>query len=126
MDTINQEHTDGSGSLWCSSKHDRINLFGGLSFPVGPPFRTFLFFTKFHQYYSICFFQVKSHDIYTDSKHYSVDDDNFVPDMEYSARVRSSPNLVFYQGEWSEWSSEVHWRTESAVDGESPPNRRLI
>ncbi|KAI3365623.1 hypothetical protein L3Q82_010712 [Scortum barcoo] len=54
---------------------------------------------------------VISYDINTDSKNYSLDEHNFAPDTNYSARVRSSPNLAYYQGEWSDWSSEVHWRT---------------
>lgn len=63
---------------------------------------------------------MKSHEINTDGMCFSVDDDEFAPDTEYSARIRSSPNQAFYKGWWSNWSSEVHWRTEPAVDGESP------
>ncbi|XP_070707702.1 interleukin-21 receptor [Pempheris klunzingeri] len=59
---------------------------------------------------------VKSYEINTDSTNFSVDDREFVPDAEYSARVRSSPDLAHYKGQWSKWSSEVHWRTESAVN----------
>nr|XP_019939061.1 PREDICTED: interleukin-21 receptor-like [Paralichthys olivaceus] len=45
---------------------------------------------------------------------YSVDDQIFELDTEYTARVRSSPNNVSYKGEWSDWSSEVHWKTGPA------------
>ncbi|XP_056222561.1 interleukin-21 receptor [Seriola aureovittata] len=58
---------------------------------------------------------VMSHDINTDRTSYSVDDQVFVSATEYAARVRSSPNLAFYKGQWSDWSPEVHWRTESDV-----------
>lgn len=44
---------------------------------------------------------------------------NFAPGTEYAARVRSSPDGVNYGGEWSAWSSEVHWRTEWTEEGES-------
>lgn len=70
--------------------------------------------------YSIhLFLQVVSHDITTAPTVYSVDDQMFVPGTEYAARVRSSPNLVFYKGQWSDWSSEVHWKIESAMTGEN-------
>lgn len=39
------------------------------------------------------------------------------PDTEYAARVRSRPDQVNYGGEWSAWSSEVHWRTEWTEEG---------
>ncbi|XP_035002137.2 interleukin-21 receptor [Hippoglossus stenolepis] len=55
--------------------------------------------------------EVISRDIYTERTNYSVDDHVFVPDSDYAASVRSSPNMVFYQGEWSDWSDEVHWRS---------------
>uniref|UniRef100_A0A665UWD8 Fibronectin type-III domain-containing protein n=1 Tax=Echeneis naucrates TaxID=173247 RepID=A0A665UWD8_ECHNA len=64
--------------------------------------------------------EVMSRDIYIDQTNYSVDDPIFAPDTEYIARVRSSPNLAFYKGQWSDWSPEVHWKTESAMSGESP------
>ncbi|XP_023150032.2 uncharacterized protein LOC111584916 isoform X1 [Amphiprion ocellaris] len=51
-------------------------------------------------------------DINTNTERCSVDDEWFVPDTEYAARVRSSPNMAFYQGQWSDWSAEVHWKTE--------------
>ncbi|XP_029382919.1 interleukin-21 receptor isoform X2 [Echeneis naucrates] len=59
--------------------------------------------------------EVMSRDIYIDQTNYSVDDPIFAPDTEYIARVRSSPNLAFYKGQWSDWSPEVHWKTESAM-----------
>uniref|UniRef100_A0A8D3AM89 Fibronectin type-III domain-containing protein n=1 Tax=Scophthalmus maximus TaxID=52904 RepID=A0A8D3AM89_SCOMX len=65
--------------------------------------------------------KVISHDINTDRTKFSVDDRAFVPDTVYAARVRSSPNLAFYKGQWSDWSSEVHWNTESSMSGESLP-----
>lgn len=59
--------------------------------------------------------------INTDNLSFPVHDDKFVADTEYAARVRSSPNQVHYKGEWSDWSSEVHWKSESAVNRESSP-----
>uniref|UniRef100_A0A3Q3MLW4 Interleukin-21 receptor-like n=1 Tax=Labrus bergylta TaxID=56723 RepID=A0A3Q3MLW4_9LABR len=47
---------------------------------------------------------------------YSVDDDKFLPDTEYSARVRSGPNQYYFQGQWSSWSSEINWSTKPTVD----------
>ncbi|KAM4524796.1 interleukin-21 receptor [Odontesthes bonariensis] len=61
--------------------------------------------------------KVVTHDIKTDSKKYSVDDEKFEPDTTYAARVRSSPNMAHYMGQWSEWSFEVSWRTEPAEKG---------
>ncbi|XP_028423239.1 interleukin-21 receptor isoform X1 [Perca flavescens] len=58
---------------------------------------------------------VLSHEINSDDKNYSVGNQNFVPDTKYTARVRSSPNQATYQGQWSDWSSELYWETESAV-----------
>lgn len=54
--------------------------------------------------------------INTDNTYYSVDDQLFVPDSEYVARVRSSPNQAFYKGEWSDWSSVVEWKTVPAIN----------
>lgn len=55
----------------------------------------------------------------TDKTHCTVDTgalvDTFVSDTEYAARVRSSPNMDHYKGQWSAWSSEVLWRTALAV-----------
>ncbi|XP_049419413.1 interleukin-21 receptor [Epinephelus fuscoguttatus] len=56
-----------------------------------------------------------SHDINTNSVNFTVDDQNFVPDTKYAARVRSSPNGAHFKGQWSDWSSEVYWKTESAM-----------
>ncbi|CAB1312309.1 unnamed protein product [Coregonus sp. 'balchen'] len=38
--------------------------------------------------------------------------EEFEPDTEYTVKVRSIPNQQLFQGQWSEWSSEVHWRTD--------------
>lgn len=57
--------------------------------------------------------------INTDSTTFSMDDETLEADTEYAARVRSSPNQVLYMGEWSDWSPEAHWRTESVKKGES-------
>lgn len=46
-------------------------------------------------------------------------DEILIPGAEYSAQVRSSPNQVSYQGQWSDWSSEIHWKTEPAGHGKS-------
>ncbi|KAG7507825.1 interleukin-21 receptor-like [Solea senegalensis] len=56
-----------------------------------------------------------SHTIETDRTNYRVDDGEFAPDTEYTARVRSSPNMAFFKGQWSDWSSKVHFKTESTV-----------
>ncbi|XP_072229116.1 interleukin-21 receptor [Leuresthes tenuis] len=61
--------------------------------------------------------EVVTHDVKTDSKKYSVDDEKFVLNTAYAARVRSSPNMAHYMGQWSDWSSEVSWRTEPAEEG---------
>lgn len=58
----------------------------------------------------------KSREINTDSMEFFVDDQHFVPHTEYAARVRTSPSQAFYKGQWSDWSSEVHWKMESAGD----------
>ncbi|KAF7204579.1 interleukin-21 receptor [Nothobranchius furzeri] len=55
--------------------------------------------------------------INTDDTKISVKEENLVPDTKYAARVRSSPNMVHYMGQWSDWSSDVLWRTESISNG---------
>lgn len=75
-------------------------------------------FSTFITCYPICFVQV-SRIINANSKNYSVDDENFKPDTEYAARVRSSPSQAHYMGQWSDWSSEVQWKTGSAVTSKS-------
>ncbi|XP_074518808.1 interleukin-21 receptor [Halichoeres trimaculatus] len=57
--------------------------------------------------------------ITTDRTNFSVDDQKFLADTEYSARVRSSPNQAFFKGQWSSWSSEVHWRTPPSVNDDT-------
>ncbi|KAM7370957.1 hypothetical protein PAMP_010464 [Pampus punctatissimus] len=59
------------------------------------------------------------HDINTESMNYSIDDDKLAPDTDYTAKVRSCPTGAFYMGEWSDWSSEVHWTTKA--DLSDPP-----
>ncbi|KAK5881057.1 hypothetical protein CesoFtcFv8_021907 [Champsocephalus esox] len=56
---------------------------------------------------------------------YSVDDQHFDPDTEYAARVRTSPDQQHYKGEWSDWSPEVYWKTEAAVN-DPPPYTFLL
>lgn len=63
------------------------------------------------------FIQANSRDITVTTTKYSLDDENLVPDTEYTARVRSSPNGGSYQGQWSDWSPEVHWKTDPVVEG---------
>ncbi|XP_061564220.1 interleukin-21 receptor [Cololabis saira] len=58
-----------------------------------------------------------THDVSTDSTSYSLDDDKCLPDAKYAARVRSSPNMAHYKGQWSDWSSEVLWRTDPHAKG---------
>ncbi|XP_071393199.1 interleukin-21 receptor isoform X2 [Centroberyx affinis] len=53
--------------------------------------------------------------INTEEIDFSASDDHFGPGADYSARVRSTPNRSpssYYMGQWSEWSSEVYWKTE--------------
>lgn len=59
---------------------------------------------------------VRTHHINSDSTTYSVEGENFEPVTEYAAKVRSGPNMGYYQGQWSDWSAEVRWRTEAAVN----------
>lgn len=50
-----------------------------------------------------------------------VDDNHFEPDTAYVVKVRSSPkSKSFYFGQWSDWGSEVHWKTNHKP--ESPGN----
>ncbi|KAM6951007.1 interleukin-21 receptor [Aplochiton taeniatus] len=50
----------------------------------------------------------------------------FMADTEYTARVRSSPNQGHYKGEWSEWSSAVHWKTDGVIQDTPFMDWRLI
>ncbi|XP_074475388.1 interleukin-21 receptor isoform X1 [Sebastes fasciatus] len=59
---------------------------------------------------------VPLHIMHTTVINYSVDDEVFAPDTKYAARVRTGPDQVKYHGQWSDWSSEVYWKTESAVN----------
>ncbi|XP_046889027.1 interleukin-21 receptor isoform X2 [Hypomesus transpacificus] len=43
----------------------------------------------------------------------TVNDYNFEAETVYRVRVRSSPNQISYKGQWSEWGSEVNWKTPS-------------
>ncbi|MEQ2240546.1 hypothetical protein ILYODFUR_016160 [Ilyodon furcidens] len=60
--------------------------------------------------------RLRTNIINRNSRMHSVEDENFDPDTEYAAKVRSSPNMGHYKGQWSDWSSEVLWRTEAAAD----------
>ncbi|KAG7492007.1 hypothetical protein MATL_G00010020 [Megalops atlanticus] len=51
-----------------------------------------------------------------------IDAINFEPDTEYIAKVRSSPDQGYYQGQWSEWSPVVQWRTNASQDVSPPMN----
>lgn len=70
-------------------------------------------------------FQALPHTLRTNLVNLSVDDDNFVPNTKYAARVRSSPDQAFFKGHWSDWSSEVYWDTPPAVTGESPTSQLI-
>ncbi|KAM4715255.1 interleukin-21 receptor [Anableps anableps] len=61
----------------------------------------------------------RTHNINGDSTTHSVEDENFDPGTEYAVKVRSSPNMHHYRGQWSEWSSEVLWRTEGVSNAVS-------
>ncbi|KAM9837497.1 interleukin-21 receptor isoform 1-T1 [Aulostomus maculatus] len=81
--------------------------------------------------YQLLFYQthhnVTQSDIITNNAAYSQDDDDdnhLVPDTDYTARVRSRPVGTFYKGQWSGWSSEVHWRTEAPVS--YPPVHEFV
>uniref|UniRef100_A0A8C8CAC7 Fibronectin type-III domain-containing protein n=1 Tax=Oncorhynchus tshawytscha TaxID=74940 RepID=A0A8C8CAC7_ONCTS len=51
------------------------------------------------------------------STNISVNNENFEPDTEYTVNVRSIPNQQQYQGQWSEWATEVRWRTDPTQKG---------
>lgn len=53
------------------------------------------------------------------STNFSMARQKLAPGTEYAARVRSSPDQANYGGEWSAWSSEIHWRTQRTEDGKS-------
>lgn len=55
----------------------------------------------------------------TESLNCNVRDGILIPGAEYGAQVRASPNQVSYWGQWSDWSSEIHWKTEPAGHGKS-------
>lgn len=55
----------------------------------------------------------------TESLNCNVRDEILIPGAEYSAQVRASPNQVSYWGQWSDWSSEIHWKTEPTGPGKS-------
>ncbi|KAM4624505.1 interleukin-21 receptor [Polymixia lowei] len=55
----------------------------------------------------------------TDEMNVLVDRHEFVPETEYAVKVRSSPSQAFYRGQWSEWSSEVQWKTDPVLN--DPP-----
>ncbi|KAM9773468.1 interleukin-21 receptor [Syngnathus typhle] len=57
---------------------------------------------------------------YTDKTDYSVDDCDLEGNTEYTTRVRSKPSETHFKGQWSDWSQEVRWRTDSVTD--SPPD----
>ncbi|XP_029977755.1 interleukin-21 receptor-like isoform X2 [Sphaeramia orbicularis] len=63
-----------------------------------------------------------AHVINTESTDFSMDDNKLLPDTEYAAKLRSSPNQVSYKGQWSDWSSEVHWRTVPAMKDDDQTN----
>uniref|UniRef100_A0A3Q0SXW9 Fibronectin type-III domain-containing protein n=1 Tax=Amphilophus citrinellus TaxID=61819 RepID=A0A3Q0SXW9_AMPCI len=65
--------------------------------------------------YQVHYYKREEHEVQSTS--YSVDDQNFVPDTEYGARVRCTPTQASYKGEWSDWSIEAHWRTKPAMNG---------
>lgn len=65
------------------------------------------------------FLQVTLQNINVLSTNYSLASQKLAPGTEYTARVRSGPDQVNFGGEWSAWSSEVHWRTEWKEKGES-------
>ncbi|XP_076025735.1 interleukin-21 receptor isoform X2 [Genypterus blacodes] len=56
--------------------------------------------------------QRKVTSVSTDDRNLSVSAAHFVADADYVVVVRSSPNQVYYRGQWSRWSPQVHWRTE--------------
>ncbi|XP_010887169.1 interleukin-9 receptor isoform X2 [Esox lucius] len=47
------------------------------------------------------------------STNLSVGEENLKPQTNYSIKLRSIPNQLPYQGQWSKWTSEVHWRTDA-------------
>lgn len=76
-----------------------------------------IFLVIFGKFVSVS--QIPSHQAATESTSYCLSDEYLLPGVEYGARVRSRPNQGYYRGEWSDWSSEIHWKTEPAEPGES-------
>lgn len=60
---------------------------------------------------------VTLHEINKYITNFSVASQKFAPGTKYAARVRSGPDQSIYWGEWSTWSSEVHWSTELVEEG---------
>ncbi|KAJ0060154.1 hypothetical protein NL108_004002, partial [Boleophthalmus pectinirostris] len=50
-------------------------------------------------------------DVVTYEKTFTVRDGILLPDTEYAAKVRSEPNQAHYKGQWSDWSTEIYWKT---------------
>ncbi|CDQ58707.1 unnamed protein product [Oncorhynchus mykiss] len=76
--------------------------------------------------YQLCFYRSGHQDKVVEvchSTNISVNNENFEPDTEYIVNVRSIPNQQQYQGQWSEWATEVRWRTDPTQKvGEFPTN----
>ncbi|MEQ2271308.1 hypothetical protein XENORESO_002411 [Xenotaenia resolanae] len=54
-------------------------------------------------YQTGCKHRLRTNIINRNSRTHSVEDENFEPDTEYAAKVRSSPNMGHYKGQWSDW-----------------------
>ncbi|KAJ8399800.1 hypothetical protein AAFF_G00405300 [Aldrovandia affinis] len=54
--------------------------------------------------------------IHSHNKIQHIDGVNFESDTEYIAKVRSSPDQLYYKGQWSQWSTAVTWRTNVSQD----------
>lgn len=67
----------------------------------------------------VCVSQISSHEMTSGSLNCNVRDEILIPGAEYGAQVRASPNQASYCGQWSDWSSEIHWKTEPAGHGKS-------
>ncbi|XP_077481352.1 interleukin-21 receptor [Stigmatopora argus] len=76
-------------------------------------------FTKLKDYlqYQLCIYKqqddTKCHYINVDKTEHTVDDAQLEMDTEYFSKVRSKPSGRFFDGQWSDWSQEIRWRTSS-------------
>ncbi|XP_060696964.1 uncharacterized protein LOC132825599 [Hemiscyllium ocellatum] len=70
---------------------------------------------------------VKVKKIVNDIQHLAIEESELKPETDYKARVRSIPSRsTDYNGRWSKWSSEIKWKTNSAMDSPSKQSSLLF